>query len=163
MQRAFRIAAATCCFGQPLKSAILTAGEIGVTGLQLDALHELKPEAFSASGRRQFLHRLAELGLSVASLNVPLRRTLYDRDHLDARIDAVKRSMTFAYQLNSKVVTARIGRIPREDAAANRMTLVAALNDLAGHGNHVGTVFTIVPSGDSLDEIAELLSQAGVG
>lgn len=163
MLRPFRIAAATNCFGQPLKTAILTAGEIGAAGLQLDALNEIKSSELSESGRRQFLHHLGDVGLSVASLNVPLRRSLYDRGDLDSRIDIIKQTMSFAWQLKSKVVTARVGRIPEAGDSAERLTLVSALNDLARHGNHIGAVFSITTTGDSPDAIAELLEQVDQG
>lgn len=163
MLRAFRIAAATNCFAQPLKSAIQTAGEIGASGLQLDALNEIRQQEFTESARRQFLHRLGELGMSVASLNVPLRRALYDRDNLDARLDAVKQAMSFAWQLKSRVVTARVGSLPDAGDSADRETLVAVLNDLARHGNHVGAVFSLTTSGDSAETLAELLAEVDQG
>lgn len=157
------IAAATRCFGQPLKSAIPTAEQMAVAGVELDALNEIRATEFSDSGRRQFLHSLSERGLAVSSLFLPLRRSLYDRDQLDGRIDAIKCTMQFAYELKSKTVTGRIGRVPEDHDSEAYATLVAVLNDIARHANQVGAVFCITPSGDSPVTLTELLSRIDQG
>ncbi len=88
--RPLRLALATSCLGQPLKPALMLASRLGANGVQLDARNEIKPSEMSATGRRQFLHLLSEIGLQIASLDFPLRRRLWDEERLDARLDALK-------------------------------------------------------------------------
>ncbi|GAB4153702.1 MAG: hypothetical protein Tsb009_30150 [Planctomycetaceae bacterium] len=158
MRIANRIAAVTKCFHQPLKKSLRTAQELGFAGVQLDAIQEIKPAEFTDSAKRQFLLHLRELGLAVASLNVPARKSLYHLDDLDNRIDTLKQTMRFAFQLQSKTVTSRVGQIPEDTQSPEYQTLLSVLNDLARHANHVGAVLAITPSGDDFQSLEKLLS-----
>src|SRR5579872_1333922 len=106
-----RIAVATRCFGLPLKQSLRAAAACGAKGVQLDARDELKAIELTDTGRRQFLHAVEELGLSVASLVFPTRRSFFDEDQLDARVAAAKRAMEQARQLRAAALTVRIGKI----------------------------------------------------
>jgi L-ribulose-5-phosphate 3-epimerase len=163
MRLSTRMAVVLRCFGQPLKKALQTAGTMNVTGIQLDAITELRSLELSDSGRRQFLRHLSDQGLSIASVNVPLQKSLSELTDLDARIDLLKRAMQSAFLLKSKIVTARIGRIPENTESREYNTLVAVLNDLAKHANHVGSVLAVTPSGDPLQAIDDLFSKISQG
>ncbi len=154
-----KIAAAAHCFGRPLKELIQSAAEIGVRGLQFDARNELKPSELSETGRRQLLHSMNELDLSVASLTFPIRRSFYDQEQLDGRIAATKAAMEFAFQMKSRVVTARIGKIPAEPDSPEYVMLCDVMNELARYGNRIGTIFCVTPTNDSPDTIRQLLSR----
>ena len=156
--RSLKIAVASHCFAQPLKQSILSAASSGARGVQFDVRNELKPTDFSETGRRQLLHHLEELRLSVASLTFPTRRALYERDQLEARVSAAKNAMRFASQLKSRVLTARIGPIPGESESEDYELLSGVLNDLARYGNHVGVVFSITPTFGSSAPLSRLLS-----
>ena len=153
-----RFAVATNSFGQTLRKSLETAADIGAQGVQLDARTELQPVGLSETGRRQFLHQLDEMGLSVASLSFPARRSYYNPEHLDARVAATKAAMQLAYQLRARVVTARIGRIPSDKESADYQVLRDVLNDLARHGNHIGATLAITPTNDSPTALAELIA-----
>ncbi len=158
-----RFAVATKSFGQPLRQSLETAANLGIHGLQLDVRSELKPTDLSETGRRQFLHQLGEMDLSVASLCFPARRSYYDSEQLDARVAATKAAMQFAFQLKAPVVTARIGRIPTDRDSQAYFVLRDVLIDLARFGNHVGTTFTITPTNDSPEVLADLIASVTDG
>ena len=158
-----RFAAATRCFRQPLKQSIETAKQIGVGAIQLDARNELKPSELSATGRRQFLHELAELDLAVGSLWFPTRRPFYELDQLEGRVAATKAVMQFAYQLKATVVTARVGRLPKEPGSAEYQILCEVLNDLARHGNRVGATLAITPGSESPEVLSRLIENVTEG
>ena len=143
--RPARFALATSCLGQPLKAALTLASRLGANGVQLDARNEIKPSEMSATGRRQFLHLLSETGLQLASLDFPLRRRLWDAERLDARLEALKETMQFAYELKARTVTVRLGGLPDESDAAGQALLGNVLNDLARHGNRVGVTLAVGP------------------
>jgi sugar phosphate isomerase/epimerase len=163
MTRPLRLAVATHCFGQELKAALLLASRSGAGGVQLDARNEAKPSELSATGRRQFAHALAEIGLQLASLDFPLRRPLWDAERLDARIDALKQAMEFAYELKARVVTARLGGLPDESDAAGQSLLKDVLDDLARHGNHVGVTLAIGSGRESPARFLEMLKSVTTG
>jgi sugar phosphate isomerase/epimerase len=104
----------------------------------LDARKELTPGELSETGRRQLLHMLSELELSVVALDFPTRRPLHDIERLELRLNTLRDAMQLAAQLKAKVVTVRTGRIAAEPDSPETKILIGILNDLARHGNHVG-------------------------
>lgn len=162
MQR-LRIAVATDRFAGRLRDAVSLAADTGASGLQFDARQQLKPSDLSETGRRELLHLLSERDLSVASLNFSLRRALHDQDHLDARIAAIQQAMQLAWDLKSRIVTCRIGRIPEESEAAERSRMREVLTDLAAFGNRVGVTFSITPAGDAPATLLSFLSGINTG
>lgn len=161
-----RIAIATRCLSLPLKSAVRRAAELGASGVQFDPSKEVVPGELSETGRRQLLHLLAELGLSVASFDFPTRRPLHDPDRLEKRVAALKKAMQLAAQLKASVITLRTGRIPAELDSAERQILIDILNDLARHGNYVGVTLALSPSADQPEAIlgvVEAVKQGPIG
>jgi len=157
------LAVATRAFAQPLNLALRRAAACGATGVQFELREELRPELFSESGRKQFLHRLAEQGLSLAPPFFPTRRALHDPEQIDQRVTAVGSAMSFAAELRARVMTIRLGPIPSEEAREARRVLVTILNDLARHGNHVGVTLAITPSGEPAEVYQKLLAQVKEG
>ncbi len=158
-----RIAVALHCFGSPIKKSVLEASRAGASGIQIDARDDLPPADLTGTGRKQFLHHLRDLGLSVASLVFPTQRTLYDPEHLDARIDATKTAMQFAWDLGARVLVLRAGRIPGDAASPEFTMFRSALGDLARFGNQVGVVPSLTPAGDLIDALAALLEDVSEG
>ena len=159
----FRLAVATRCFRQPIAASLKTASELHVQGVQFDLGHEVTSSGLTESGRRQFLHRLSELNLSVAGAVFPLTHPLTDPRELERRVTAVRDAMTFAYALKASTLCCRVGRIPPDRDSKERLLLVEILNDLARHGNHVGTVLCITPTDDSAVELTALVSEIKTG
>jgi sugar phosphate isomerase/epimerase len=158
-----RIAIAVQCFDLPLVKTLLRVAESGAAGIEINAREGLKPTDLSETGRRQLLHRIDELNLSVASLSFPTRGSLQEPMRLDERIDAVKQVMQFAYQLKSRVVTVRLGPIPAERESEEYGVLQDILNDLARFGNRVGVTLALTPTRDAAETVAELLSSVTEG
>jgi sugar phosphate isomerase/epimerase len=158
-----RLAVATRCLNRPLRASLILASQIGAVGIQLDARNEVKPGEMSGTGVRQFLHLLNEHGLKVASLDMPTSRGLCDRDGLDARIEAVKEAMELAYQLEARIVTVRLGALPKEQDEPGRGMLKTVLNDLARHGNAVGTTLALGPGRDVPGRLITVLDEVSEG
>ncbi len=160
---ALRIAVATRCLNLPLKESPRAAARLGAKGIQFDAREELTPGGLTETGRRQLLHTLGELGLSVASLAFPTRRSFYDEEQLDARVAATRRVMDEAWNLRAAIVTARVGKIPADKDSATYRLLQEVLGDLARHGNQVGATLAITPTHDSPEALAELVGSIKTG
>jgi len=151
-------------FDSSMRQALNRAAELGVAGVQIDARNEMRPEQVSQTGRRQFLHWLSERGLRVGSVTFPLRRRLYDPDQMDRRIEAIKAALSYAYELKTSILTIPIGRLPDpEHDGSSFDTLVHVLNDLARHGNRVGTTLSITPGPDTAATLRKLLDRVEQG
>ncbi len=158
-----RMAVATRALQEPLKRAVQTAAEMGAQGVQFDVRNEVRPGELTETGRRQLLHYLDELNLSVASAVFPTRRAFYDQEELEARIAGARQAMEFAFQLKSNVLTLRIGRIPEDADSAEYEILRNVLNDLARHGNRVGVTLAVTPTRDEPARLLEFLKQITQG
>ena len=158
-----RMAVATRAFHEPLKRAVQAAAEMGAQGVQLDLRNEVRPGELSETGRRQLLHYLDELNLSVASAMFPTRRAFYDLEELEARIAAARQAMEFGFQMKTSVLTLRVGRVPEEAESEEYDILRNVLGDLARHGNRVGVTLAITPTRDDPARLRELLKQITEG
>jgi sugar phosphate isomerase/epimerase len=157
------IALATRCLNLPLKESLRAAASLRAKGVQFDAREEIRPGELTDTGRRQLQHLLGELGLSIASLAFPTRRSFYDGEQLDARVSAIKQTMQHAWQLQARVVTARIGKIPSDKESKPYRLLFDVLSDLARHGNQVGATLAITPTHDSPEVLSDLVVAVKTG
>jgi sugar phosphate isomerase/epimerase len=157
------MAVATRSFQEPIKRAVQTAAEMGAQGVQFDLRNEVRPEDLSETGRRQLLHYLEEMNLTVASTMFPTRRAYYDLEELDTRLAATRQAMEFTFQLKAGVFTLRVGRIPAEAESEEYQILRQVLNDLARHGNRVGVTLAITPTRDEPASLLQLLGEITEG
>jgi len=158
-----RLAASLEAFPQPLKQALVAVAGCGVSGVTIDARNRLKPSELSDSGCRQLQHRLDELGLAMAAIEFRTRGGLAEPDRLDERITAAYRVLEFARRLRADVVTFRLGRVPADVESEEYRLLVEVLNDLARHGNHVGTVPAIDAGAVPPEALAALVEAVVAG
>lgn len=139
------------------------AAEIGAEGVQFDLRNELNADELTASVRRDLQHLLDELDLRVAGTTFTLRRALIDPHELDRRIAAIKQAMTRSFELKSRVMTVRLGRLPIDPQDAATETLGDVLNDLARHANHVGVILAFGFLRESAEDIGRLMSSVSTG
>jgi sugar phosphate isomerase/epimerase len=159
----FRLAVATRCFELPLRQSLKLAADSGAEGVQLDLRQELNPAELNETGRRDLRHLLDELGLRVSGTTFTLRRALGDEHELDRRIAAVKQALSWSFELQSHVMTCRIGRLPAEPDGQAAQLLREILDDLARHANHVGVSLAVTPTQDSAASLQTLLSSIQSG
>ncbi len=158
-----RMSIATRSLQEPLKRAVQTAAEMGAQGVEFDLRNEIRPGEMSDTGRRQLLHYLEEMNLTVASAMFPTRRAFYDLEELDTRLAATRQAMEFAFQLKAYILTLRVGRIPEEADSQEYQILKQVLNDLARHGNRVGVTLAITPMRDNPTLLLQLLGEITEG
>ncbi len=157
-----RLAVATRCLGSPLTRVLSAAASTGAQGIQIDARHELPARELSATGRRQFLHRLDEAGLRVAGLVFPTRRALHDEDQLEARVEAVRGALQFAFELGGPVLTVPFGELPGADDP-RRSILVEVLDDLVRYAGRVGTTLALATRSLTPEVVTNLLDDLADG
>lgn len=151
-----RLAVPSNCFEGRLDRKLHEIAKCGAEGVRIDARNELRPTDLSGTGRRQFLHRLGEVDLRVSGLTFPIRRRLDDEDRLEARIDAIRAAMQFAFDLGGPVLGLRVGELPGADDPS-RSTLVEVLGDLVRYGERVGTTLALAPLGTPPELLRQLL------
>ena len=149
----------------PIRKALLKAAELGVPGVQVNAIGDLAPDNLTATGRRELLHLVNSLGLTLTALGFPTRKGYNTADGLDARIGAVQKVLTLSYELRAPIVTGAIGRIPEDETHPARQTLNEAMTEVGRHAERVGAVFaaeTGTESGATLRRFIDSLGGIGL-
>jgi sugar phosphate isomerase/epimerase len=154
-----RLAVELASLGLPLKKGLLTARELAVEAVEIDARNELRPEDLTRTGVRQVRKMLEDLNLRISAIQFRTRRGYATSADLDARIDATKKAMSVAYELGTNVVVNHIGRVPPATDLAARSTLIQALADLGRHGQKVGAMLAAETGTESGDELAGLIAE----
>src|SRR5580698_10508214 len=101
--------------GLPLRKAVETAAQMGVAGVQVDAVGDLDPRSLSATGRREFRQLLKSNRLELSALGCPLRVGLDVPEVQEARIDGLKMALALSFELGPRIVIAEAGRIPEDE------------------------------------------------
>lgn len=146
--------------GLPLRRALQECQRLGVAGVQLDATGDLAPDRLSQTGRREFRHLLRAYGLDLAALGCPLRHGLDVATNQEARIDHVKKVMSLAYDLGSRVAVVQAGPVPKE---AGDSLMTEALHALAQHGDRSGAVLALETGLEPGDALAAYLARFDTG
>jgi sugar phosphate isomerase/epimerase len=153
-----KIAVDLACLRLPFKQALLAAKRLEVAAVEIDARGEINPQELSQSGRRQLRKLLDDLDLRVAAVGFRTRRGYDSPQDLERRIEATKRAMEFAYSLGASLVVNQIGRVPEKSEGPAWTTLVEALTDLGGYGQHVGATLAAETGSECGADLARLLA-----
>lgn len=152
--------------GQPFRAALATAARIGVTGVQMDAVGDFRPDQLSDTGRREVAFLLRSHGLELTALGCPMRRGLDDPANLDARIAYVQQSLSLSFELGARRVIVDAGVIPEKDDNPQRQLLRHSLMALGAFADRVGSSLAMATGADSPDRLATFLgsmTNAGLG
>lgn len=187
-----RLAVATEDFGTSLKHAINKAAACQVHGVRLNTRTELNVLNTTATANRQILLYVKERRMRTAGLMCSTRHALYDQEHLEPRLDVIRRSMSLARQLETDELIVRCGSIPDPDVELETLTedkhiddqanpfsfatgemkrspaaefsmLCEILNDLAEHGNNVGCTLNLQLTNYDLRLVKRLLDAVKTG
>ena len=149
---------------QPFKKAIATCAQIGADAIEINARSEVRLEELSRTAVRHLKKMLGDLNLRVCSLRYPTRRSFFDEEDLDRRLDATKRAMIAAYELGANVVVGNAIQIPDGEVDSHQYQLfVAALSDLAKHGQRVGTCYALQTGAMDAESSRKLMDELPVG
>ena len=153
------------CLRLPIRQSLRRAAELGVQGVQLNAVGDLAPDNLSATGRRELIHLVNSLGLTLTALGFPTRHGYNTAEGLEARIAAVQKVLTLGYELQAPIVTGSIGRVPEDTTHPARQILIEAITEVGRHAERVGAVFaaeTGPESGATLRRFIDSLGSAGI-
>ncbi len=147
----------------PFKKALLTAAQLGATGVEIDARGEITPQDLTRTGVRQIQKVLNDLNLRVCAVGFHTRRGYNVADDIDRRVDATKQAMRMARQLGAPVVINHVGRIPSESSGSEWEILVQVLTDLGKFGQHIGAFLAAETGTEPGADLARLIQALPTG
>lgn len=140
----FPIGAMVDSFRQPTRDAIKTAAALGVQGLQMYATTgENAPENLTGQKRRDLLHYVKDHGLRFSAICGDLGKAFIYPERNIMLIDASKRIMDLAKELETDVVTTHIGVIPADKTCDRYKIMQAAAYELAQYADAMQAHFAI--------------------
>jgi sugar phosphate isomerase/epimerase len=163
---ALKIAVQLASLQLPLRKGLVAAARMGASAVEIDARGEIRPEDLRGTALRELRHLLDEHNLRVSAVSFHTRRGYDVPDELERRVAATKAAMKTAADLRARVVVNQVGTVPAESSGRAWDTLVQALTDLSGYGQHVGALLaaqTGTESGADLARLIAALPEGGVG
>lgn len=151
---------------QPLKTALRTAAELGVTAVEFDARTEVRPQDMSTTAIRQLRKMLEDLRLRAAAISFHTRRGYNTLDELDRRVDATRQALRLAHALGAGVVINHVGRVPDKPEGPQWEILVGVLRDLGDFGHRFGATLcadTGSETGTDLLRLIQALPEGAIG
>lgn len=140
----FPIGAMVDSFRQDTRTAIKTAAEIGVQGLQMYATTgENAPENLVGAKRRDLLQYVKDQGLVFSAICGDLGKAFIYRERNIELVEKSKRIMDLAKELETNVVTTHIGVIPIDKTCDRYKIMQEAAYELAQYADSMGAHFAI--------------------
>ncbi len=151
------------CLRQPLAKAIATAAKLGAGAVGIDARVDLNPKELSRTGLRQLQRRLEDHRLRVSVVEFRTRRGYNVLDELDARVEATKNAMQFAYSLGANLLVNHVGDLSEDTESQPWNLLVEVLRDLGNFGHHCGVMLATTTGGEDAPDLRRLLDALPTG
>lgn len=148
--------------GLDVRAALLAAARVGAQGVQIDGTGALAPDALTATGRREFRNLLRSYDLSLAALNVPVRRGLDVAEDLQPRIERVRKSMQLAFDLGAGRVVVTCPKLP-EESTPRGLLMRESLSALGAYGDRVGCVVALEIGYDPAAKVKDYLATFDTG
>jgi len=155
---ALKIAVQLASLRMPLRKALIAAARMGARAVEIDARGELRPQEMSQTGLRELRRLLEDHGLAVSVVGFRTRRGYDTAQDIERRVAATKAAMKFAADLRAPVVVNQVGHVPSEGEGASWKLLVATLEDLGRHGQHVGATLAAQTGSESGEDLARLVA-----
>lgn len=147
----------------PFKDALRQAAEWKAEAVEIDALGDLNPRDMSDSAYRHVRKMLADYNLQVSAVGFRTRRGYNVPDGLDARVEATKQAMDFAYRLGARAVVNYVGRIPHKPEGRDWELLVETLADIGRISQRTGAMLAARTGAESGEDLQRLLKSLPAG
>ncbi|MBQ8088786.1 MAG: sugar phosphate isomerase/epimerase [Clostridia bacterium] len=131
-------------FRTGIEESLRQAATLGVQGVQVYATYgELSPEKLSAQARSDFLHMVEDHGITISALCGDLGHGFGDPVKNPKLIEASKRILDLAKDLNTNIVTTHIGVVPTDPAHPRYAILQDACGELAAYADQMNAHFAV--------------------
>ena len=162
-----KIGVITDCFKKSHRDGIITAAELGLSGVQIYATTgEFSPETLTEEKKAEYKKLLTDKGLTVSALCGDMGGYGFEREEDNAeRIEKTKKIVDLAVEFNSKVVTTHIGVIPEEKKHPRYQVMLEALTECGKYAKEKGVTLAIETGPEKAKTLLEFLkdTKGGVG
>ncbi len=162
MEKCFKIGLIADCLKLGVQGGILKAAELGVQGVQLYAVSgEMAPDNLSKAKRKELLRLIRSNGMVVSAVCGDLGGHGFAREADNpAKIEASRKIMELAKDLETDVVTTHIGVVPAE-ANEQYETLLCACRKLGAIALERGGVFAVETGPEPAATLRRFLEEVG--
>jgi len=158
----FPIGAMLESFRLPTEEALDQAAGIGVQGIQVYTVAgDRAPENMTAEMRRNFLNAVKSRGLQISALCGDLGKGFTNPELNPSLIEKSKRILDLALDLDTKIVTTHIGRVPDDPSDETYKIMQAACRELAEYADSLGAHFAIETGPEPAARLAAFLDTLG--
>lgn len=131
-------------FRQPIPTALKKAQELGASGIQVYATYgELSPAKLTGAKKHEFLDMVKSHGLVISALCGDLGKGFHDPKQNSELIDASKRILDLAKELETDIVTTHIGVVPSDPHHDRYKIMQEACFSLAEFADSLNAHFAI--------------------
>jgi len=158
----FPIGAMLESFRLPTDEALDRAASIGAKGVQVYTTKgERAPENMNSAARREFLDKVRSRGLVISALCGDLGKGFTDPEQNPELIEKSKRILDLAMDLDTKIVTTHIGRVPEDKSCDTYKIMQQACRTLAEYADSLGAHFAIETGPEPAARLREFLDTLG--
>lgn len=149
-------------FCLPVDEALDLAASLGVQGIQCYTTKgERSPERMDAAARREFLQKVKSRGLAISALCGDLGMGFTD-PQLNAELIAKSKAiLELALDLDTRIVTTHIGRIPEDPNNETYHIMQEACGELAAYADSLGAHFAVETGPEPATRLRAFLDSLG--
>ena len=160
--RKFPIGVIVESFRTDTATAIKTAAEMGVQGLQMYCTYgEHAPENMSPAQRRELLDMVKSYGLCFSAICGDLGMGFGNPEKNPAAIEKSKRILELAKELETDIVTTHIGVVPEDPNHPRYAIMQSACSELAAFADSMGSHFAIETGPETSAVLKKFLDSLG--
>ena len=142
-----------------VRGGIEKAAEIGADGFQIYVTDgEMHPDALTGTGRQDFLHFVAGLGLQISALCGDFGKPYTQVQGLDELIANMRKVIDLAVDLKTPIITTHIGVVDEDPGAKSNRIMADALNSIGAYADERGVVFATETGPESGPVLAGFIS-----
>jgi len=131
-------------FLKPIPESLKLASQLGVQGIQVYATRgELSPETMTQEKRREFIKQVVNSGLVISALCGDLGLGFHRTAENPSLIEASKRILELAKDLNTNVVTTHIGVVPGDENHPRYRIMQDACGELSRYADSMQAHFAV--------------------
>ena len=139
-----------------LRRGVEKAAELGADGIQFHGTSdEMQPDRMTTEKRLEFVDFVRDQGLTITALGGDCGKGLLDAETNTWVVPETKAFVDLAVDLGTRVVTAHVGTLPRDEYSEAWRVGVQAAREIADYAANRGVIF----AGETGYEAAEVLGR----
>ncbi len=148
-------------FQVPFKEAVILARDMGVKGLQPYVTGgELAPENLSREDRADILKYVKDNGLVFSALCADFGLHFNEKGTNEEGIIRTMKMMDLAVDLDTKVITTHIGKVPDDENSEEYYNIVNTIERLGKYGDKIGVSFATETGPEMAIKLRGILEKA---